>query len=187
MKLTWKTAAYIMMIGTAVVVGVRAMPYGLIYNMTDSIPLGLYWISYGSTPKVGDIAVVARPPAERYSDPTTRKHLEKSPYRLIKRVGALPGDAIKLDGPMVLRCKQGDKGCSLLGVLLEEDSVGAPLTAWPFDGEPLPAGAYYLGDPQMHPKSFDSRYLGPIESRYIEGTATPLFTWGTPAPVAPGS
>jgi conjugative transfer signal peptidase TraF len=57
---------------------------------------------------------------------------------------------------------------------LQADAVGRPLPS--ASGGPVPPGEVWVMS-EYHPRSFDSRYYGPIEAACIEGRVRPVFVW----------
>ena len=64
------------------------------------------------------------------------------------------------------------RGISVNGVLLpntaplSKDTKGRPLEAWPFGRYPVTPGTVWVAS-SYHPRSFDSRYFGPISTSAI--------------------
>ncbi len=92
---------------------------------------------------------------------------------LLKPIAAIPGDQIEITPAGVL----------VNGVLLQNS---APLSA---DGQgrpmlQIPFGKFTAGPEQFWliatrtPRSFDSRYFGPVPVTAIEGVAEAIFTFG---------
>jgi len=92
---------------------------------------------------------------------------------LVKPIAAVAGDlvtvtpqGIAVDGQPVENTAQ-----------LAQDSAGRPL-------RPIPAGAYPVMPGQVwllsghDPRSFDSRYFGPIPAVNVRGVARPLWVFG---------
>ena len=139
-----------------------SLPKKLIYNASASAPIGFYWIADRPIER-GDY-VLARVP-ER-----VRKLVEERGYLpadvpLIKRVTGVDGDEICRFGQEILINK------TLVAVALERDPSGRELPRW--------SGCVLLEREdffllQDHPRSFDSRYFGPVGRRLIIGRATRL-------------
>lgn len=156
-------------------------PYSVIYNGTPSIKVGFYLLKSGEVPTLGQLAAF-RPPTDRDSyHPTTQALLARHSLKLIKPVGALPGEAIVSDGYSVWRCTDATalpgEGCEKLGDGVGQDSKGRELPLWTQGSYTLGAAEWYMGSSAANPKSFDSRYFGPVPESHIEGVARPLLTW----------
>lgn len=138
----------------------------LVWNITHSVPTGLYWVSNKSALTVGDRVAIAPPPA-------LRKLLAERGYLpigvpLLKRVGAAPGQTI---------CRDGSD-------LMIDGKLAAPVRMRDRAGRPLPVwtGCIVLGADEVfllneaQPDSFDSRYFGPLSADAVIGKAHPVWT-----------
>lgn len=137
----------------------------LVWNFTESVPTGLYWIS-DAKPARDDI--VALVPTGATRDMLAALGVLPAGKVLLKRLSAVQDDVV---------CRSG-ASITINGA----EAARARLTTG--DGHPLPAwsGCHVLGADEIlvlapHPLSFDGRYLGPIEARQIIGVATPLITF----------
>lgn len=138
-------------------------PIAVIYNGSASAPIGFYRMQIGPVSK-GDL-VLARLPswAERLAD--ERGYLPPN-APIIKRVVAAGGDFV---------CRFGRKisvNFDDVAEALKSDNKGRALPYW-IGCWRLEQGQYFLL--QEHPRSFDSRYLGPIDGSLIIGRAVPTF------------
>lgn len=147
---------------------------GVRLNFSPSAPVGVWLhepISYVSIERGDWISVC--PPAS----PATRavvamkilpmgncSGLNVAP--LLKPVAAIAGDVVRLqDGQSVM----------VNGLPLPNTASTQVLPAWP-DGEyTVQPGEVWLFSPR-HPKSFDSRYFGPVRIDQVQGKATPFIT-----------
>ena len=134
----------------------------LIYNGSQSVPVGLYSIDH-SWPNRGDLVLV-RPWPELAR--LLAKHRILPPgVPLLKTVAALTDDNI---------CRNGF-AISINGVLaakiLDSDTKGQVLSGWS-GCRKLVRGELFLLQP--HPRSFDSRYFGPALSCDVIGVARPI-------------
>jgi len=137
----------------------------LAYNPTPSAPPGLYSVSLPRDLRVGDMVIVAVPPA--YQQLVITRHYLGNGVPLLKRIVALHGDlvcehegAVTVDGRPLARA-------------LPRDGRGRPMPIW--EGcRPLGAGEFFA---LMHrsPYSLDSRYFGPLPTDLIIGKARPLW------------
>lgn len=145
----------------------------VIYNPTDSVPRGLYWVSNidnAATLPVGSI-VLARLHADVAVFAGQRGYLPTG-LPILKRVGAVApqsvcvrGQVVRIDGAAVATART-------------HDGERRPLRAWP-QCRPLAAGELFLLS-DTNPASFDSRYFGPITASAVLGIARPLWTWSAP-------
>lgn len=136
----------------------------LVWNATDSAPIGLYQIAPGAAPRVGD-HVLVWPPQEARALAARRGYL---PFNvpMIKTVAAMDGALvcgagahITIDGKAaVLRRATDRQGRSL---------------PWWSGCERLSRHRIFLINPA--PDSFDGRYFGPADTASVIGRATPLW------------
>lgn len=137
-----------------------------VWNMTASVPTGLYLIRGKQSIHVGE-RVAIQPP------PKLRKLLAERGYLpvgvpLLKRVAAVSGQrvcrfahGITIDG-------------QLAGIARARDRRGRPLPEW--------SGCYRLAPGELFvmntnaPDSFDGRYFGVLATHNIVGRATPIWT-----------
>jgi conjugative transfer signal peptidase TraF len=140
----------------------------LIYNASGSAPLGFYYLEQRS-PVIGELAVFKPPPAIELM--IIAHGVLPRAVPLLKRIAAAGGDE-------VCRAKEPVGTISIngkvLAEVLENDEEGRPLPTW--EGcMRLVEGEFFLLQP--HPRSFDSRYFGPVLRCDILGVAHPLWTW----------
>lgn len=131
----------------------------LIWNRTQSAPIGLYWLSDGPY-KLGDWAIVSADSAhaEWAED---QGHVGRD-WPLLKRVAALPGDTI---------CREQAEisiNNERVGVAKLNDKEGRALPRW--------SGCVALRADQVfllneHPDSLDGRYFGPTQQDDLMGRA----------------
>jgi conjugative transfer signal peptidase TraF len=163
-------AAYVLMaaaasVGMAVAATVPT-PLKLIWNVSASIPVGLYSVEPADHLEITDlVAVMPPPPLAAFL--IARGYLgEGTP--LLKRVMGLPGqdvcrfsDAITVDGVP-------------LGKALRRDRLGRDLPVWQ-GCQRIAAGDLFLMNPDVS-DSLDGRYSGPIPATTVIGRAMPLLT-----------
>jgi conjugative transfer signal peptidase TraF len=150
---------------------------GMRLNLTSSLPKGLYWTTH--SPLGQGSYVMFCPPMERaFAEAASRDYFWPgdcpSGFRpLLKRVAGVPGDVaavaddgVRLNGrllpwsqPLVL-----DLGRQPLPRLAGRDFALAPDQFW------------VMSDTE--PRSFDSRYFGPIERGWVRAVVRPIVTWG---------
>ncbi|WP_407175375.1 S26 family signal peptidase [Bradyrhizobium sp. STM 3562] len=140
----------------------------LMYSASGSAPLGFYYLEQ-RLPDRGELAVFKPPPAIELM--IIAHNILPSKVPLLKRIAAAGGDE-------VCRAKEPVGTISINGKVvaevIEKDQEGRPLPAW--EGcMRLVEGEFFLLQP--HPRSFDSRYFGPVLGCDILGVAHPIWTW----------
>jgi conjugative transfer signal peptidase TraF len=138
----------------------------LVWNWTPSLPLGLYWLSRGAKPAPGALAAFPVPAHVR-DLVRERRYLPRGAF-LVKPVVAVPGDFVCNGGGTLTVHGQP------LGRVPTEDSAGRALPHFEGCG-PLADGELFVAS--HYDKSFDSRTFGPVLTRDIRGTVTPLWTY----------
>lgn len=139
----------------------------LVWNASASVPIGLYRIEPGATPRVGDL--VALRPAPDLSRFMAERHYVEANALLIKPVAAASGTTV---------CRIGLRvtiDARPVASALPRDRFGRPLPTWT-GCRRLPADQLFLIAPYRR-DSFDSRYFGAIDRRRIVGRAFPLWIW----------
>jgi conjugative transfer signal peptidase TraF len=144
---------------------------GVRFNSTESLPVGLYITTTGAT------NLVEFCPAEPFASLAIR--------RSYRGRGSCPDGAVPLVKPVVAH--SGDNvefsssGIAVNGRLLRNsaplavDSKGRPLTPWPFGCYRVAPRTVWVAS-SYSPKSFDSRYFGPISKSAIRERVRPLLT-----------
>jgi conjugative transfer signal peptidase TraF len=143
-------------------------PPFVIWNASESVPIGFYWVQPSGKLRVTDL-VVARLPAPLASMLAERGYLPNG-VPLIKRVLALPGQTV---------CRQNlaiTVDAIAMGESRESDRRGRPLPIWQ-GCQVIAAGKVFVMN-WDEPESFDGRYFGPIPIAAIIGRALPLWTFG---------
>lgn len=137
----------------------------IIYNPSDSVPVGWYRIRPTAPTHIGSI-VLAQLPADVAALAAQRGYLP-SHIPLLKRVGAVaPQHVCILDGQVRI------DGVPVAAVL-PTDRMGRSLPFWP-QCRPLADGELFLLS-TTNLASFDSRYFGPIQASAVIGTAQPIY------------
>lgn len=162
--------AYVLMtVAASVSVAVGATvpkPLRLIWNVSASVPFGLYSLEPADHLEVTDlVAILPPPPLAAFL--IARGYLgEGTP--LLKRVMGLPGqdvcrlgDAITVDGVPA-------------GEALPRDRMGRRLPVW-HGCRRVESGYLFLMNPDVD-DSLDGRYFGPIPATTVVGRAMPLLT-----------
>jgi conjugative transfer signal peptidase TraF len=145
-------------------------------NTSPSLPLGLYRTMANRPPVVGSLVLVCLPAdvaqLARTRGYLTRGRCPAGVEPLGKQVAAMPGDTVAVTSA----------GVVVDGRLLART---IPLRA-DFRGRPMPQLAGYrtvLGPGDLwlvadgHPRSFDSRYFGPVSVASVVAVMRPVFTW----------
>jgi conjugative transfer signal peptidase TraF len=140
-------------------------PPKLVWNASESVPIGLYAISPTNELAVTDL-VLATPPEPLASFLADGGYLPRG-VPLLKRVAALPGQRV---------CREG-LSVSVDGVpqaeARERDRFGRELPIW--------TGCRVIADGEVFllnwdsPASLDGRYFGPIPTSSIVGRAAPVW------------
>lgn len=144
----------------------------VIYNASDSVPVGWYRVTPLDTASAAspdavavDSIVLTRLPASVATLADQRGYLPLQ-VPLLKRVGAvapqhvcMTGDTVHIDGvPMA--------------TVLSTDAQGRPLPVWQQCRHLVDGELFLLSD--TNPASFDSRYFGPVSREDVLGIAQRL-------------
>jgi len=139
----------------------------LVWNVSASVPLGLYRIEPDRHPRVGELAAVR--PSPTLARLMADRHYVEQGALLVKPVVAVAGARV---------CRHGHKvtidGLQV-GSALDHDRLGRDLPRW-FGCRELGASDYFLLARNVR-ASFDSRYFGPVSAVDVIGRATPLWVW----------
>lgn len=149
----------------AAAVGI-SLPATLVWNVTESVPEGLYRVARDRLPATGEIAV-AWLPADAARLASERHYLPLG-VPLLKPVAAGPGHSV---------CRSGDIltiDGTVRATALDRDSRGRPLPRWA-GCTVLPQSRIFLMNAAV-PSSFDGRYFGPLPVGSVTGRAIPVFT-----------
>lgn len=164
-----------------ILAALTAIRFGVVFNYTHSAPFGLYYgisnprqAPYEPAPYVFFCPDVRWPAMK--NQPNYRSPMRTCPdgfAPLIKPVVAWPGDMVETSA----------NGISVNGHLLphtasmNRDSAGREI-------HPFPPGKYLVQENQLwvvsnfSPRSFDSRYFGPIPVKSVRSWIRPLFVEG---------
>jgi len=165
-------------VASAVVAGYTlAHGAGIIVNVTPSMARGLWQQSDQQPLKRGDVVIACPPALHVLQLGADRGYLGggdcPSLYEpLIKPIAAMPGDTVVVRSDGVIEVN----GTTLQNSRsLRRDGADRPLPG-------IPAGTYGVAPGQVwlissySPRSFDSRYLGPVPINCVRGTVKPLWT-----------
>ena len=145
---------------------------GLRFNSSPSLPVGLYITTADEHANLVEFC-----PAEPFASlAIARGYRDPGACRdgaapLLKPVVASVGDMVELSA----------RGISVNGVLLpntaplSNDTKGRPLAAWRFGRFSVAPGTVWVAS-SHHPRSFDSRYFGPISTAAIRDRVKPFLT-----------
>ena len=139
----------------------------LVWNISASVPVGLYRIVPEAAPHRGELVAVRLSPALGCYM-AARRYMEAGAL-LVKPVAATVGQQVCRTGVAVMI-----DGIELATALVA-DHLRRPLPSWT-GCRRLGVGAVFLLAPKV-PASFDSRYFGPVATSDIIGRAVPLWTW----------
>jgi conjugative transfer signal peptidase TraF len=136
-----------------------------VWNLSSSLPRGLYALDHAGPPTRGSTVSFSAPPAaaaliaERAYLPTGAS--------LLKVVVGLPGDAVCVTAGAF------SVGGRVIGAVASGDSRGRPLAPFEFCGV-VPPGVAFVAT--SAPLSFDSRYFGPVPLSSLT-VAVPVWTF----------
>ena len=148
---------------------------GLHFNLTASLPLGLYR-EIPRPARLGDLVAVC-PPAEWARFGRDRGYLppgrcDGGGAPLLKRIVAVEGQVVVIDAA----------GVAVDGQWLQTpastiDRQGRPLPTWPEGHHRLGPGQLWIAT--SDPRSLDSRYFGPVTRDAVLATVVPVWTWAS--------
>jgi conjugative transfer signal peptidase TraF len=145
---------------------------GVRFNSSPSMPVGLYVVTGDERANLIEFC-----PSEPFASFSIARGYRDSGVcvdgaaPLLKPVVAVAGDVVELsaDGIFV-------NGSLLPNTTpLRRDSKGRPLEAWTFGRYTVASGTVWVAS-SYHPRSFDSRYFGPVSTSAIRHRLKPLLT-----------
>lgn len=152
---------------TAVLSSIAARPVPrLLWNASESVPVGLYRLHPADGLAVSDLVVVS--PPEPLATFLADGHYLPRGIPLLKRVLALPGQTVCRNHLAITVDKIE------LGAAREHDSRSRPLPVW--------QGCHVVADGEVFlmnwqsADSLDGRYFGVLPASAIVGRAEPLWT-----------
>lgn len=150
-----------------------AKVYGVHVNVSASYPRGL-WRVIERKPQKGDMVMFRAPmtnPVVRWGwdNSIVPPRIDGDPV-LLKRIVGAPGDVVTLSDRVQVN------GIEIPNSpIFTHDGTGIEIPTVATSG-PVPAGTWFLMS-DYAPRSFDSRYFGPIAQSAVLGVAVPLLTW----------
>ena len=149
---------------------------GLRLNQTPSMPRGVWQVSHIAGPLGrGQIVTVCPPDIKAVRLGAERGYVPQGSCpggyeALVKPIAAVAGDLVEVAAAGVRVNGHQVDGSGQL----DQDSAGRPLRAFP-------AGAYQVQPGEVwllsghDPRSFDSRYFGPVAVENVQGVARPVW------------
>ncbi len=139
----------------------------LVYNPSESAPLGWYRIAPDERLTVGVLVLTQLPTAvAELAD--ARGYLPRT-VPALKLIAAMEGQEVCMRAGIV------SIDGRVVALALHHDGAGRPLVAW-IGCRTLKAGEVFFLSPDCA-ASYDSRYFGPVDRALVIGKATPLWTW----------
>lgn len=138
----------------------------LVWNMTASVPTGLYLVRGTGALRIGE-RVAIDPPMDLRHYLAARGYLPPR-MPLLKEVAALGGDTVCRHGRAV------SIGGKQVATARPADSRGRRLPVWSGCRTLEADEIFVLG--ARSPDSFDGRYFGPLPTSSILGRASPVWT-----------
>jgi conjugative transfer signal peptidase TraF len=148
---------------------------GFWINTTDSMPMGLWRQTAPHEARPGDVALLCLPDTPVTKLGQARGYIAPGACPtgqeiLLKPIAAGPGDLVDLS----------PSGVSVNGreivnsAQLAHDSMGRPLPGYPAGQYRVPTGEVWLVS-SHNPRSFDSRYFGPVSASLVQSTVRPVW------------
>ncbi len=149
---------------------------GFRVNTTPSMPVGLWRVeAISDEPRRGEIVTVCPPDIPMMREASARGYIGTGSCSggyepLVKRVAAIAGDMVHVSPAGI-----NVNGEAVTGTAqLNQDSAGRMM-------QPYPAGVHQV--PAFHvwllsghdPRSFDSRYFGPVSAENVQAVARPVW------------
>jgi conjugative transfer signal peptidase TraF len=144
---------------------------GIRTNLSPSLPFGFYIVDASVATNLVEFC-----PAEPFGSLANARRYRQAGVcadggsPLLKPVVARAGDLVTMS----------PEGVRVNGQFLpnsaprKRDTAGRPLTSWPFGTYVVKAGTLWVLS-SYHPRSFDSRYFGPIAESAVRDKLRPLL------------
>lgn len=150
-------------IGLLLIAMAVAFPPKLVWNASESAPVGLYLIR-NRPPVLGEFALIV--PSELVAAFIEERGYLPPETPLIKRIAALSGDEICRDGKAIFINKIH------VADTQKTDSLGRDMPRWNGCFTLKSGEVFLLND---HEKSLDGRYFGATKLNDVIGVAVPLW------------
>lgn len=137
---------------------------GIVINHTPSLPEGFYRRQNVPVQR-GCVVLFHLPAAQGGGRPYAQENL-------LKQVAAVAGDRVSV-GPTGVRVNGQLLANS---VPLRADREGASLSCAALDNHVLGPNELFTMS-TYNPRSFDSRYFGPVRQEHVIAVVTPVWTW----------
>lgn len=141
----------------------------IMFQITESLPKGIYTISPPQEIDYGTLVVFDIPPQIKGLMHARGWLLPNLKFYLMKPVAAKPGDSVEVSEAGVFINGR------FIGPIARHDAQGLPLSL-AFQKHILDQGEYFVAT--SDPNSFDSRYFGTIPAPDIKWAAKPLLVFG---------
>lgn len=160
----------------AIVAGCHSAGFWI--NTTDSMPMGLWRQAPHLAARPGDVVLLCLPATPATELAQTRGYIAPGPCPtgqeiLLKPIAAGAGDVVTVSPSGVTVNGRGIANSAQLA----RDSRGRPLPDYPAGTYRVPAGKIWLVSPH-NPRSFDSRYFGPVPASLVRSTVRPVWVFG---------
>ncbi len=160
--------------GAATLAALKACGYQVIANVTQSAPIGFYWLDMNARGiGRGDYILIEMP--KDYAALVYARGYAARGEPLLKRAGAMPGDRVCVTAiPSSFDAEIAVNG-TRYGTVFGQDFAGRNL--------PYSTGCYTVKSGYVVPlnnhiaRSFDGRYFGQVPDSYIVGKARTLWTY----------
>lgn len=155
----------VLLVAFVVITVASALAPSFVWNLSPSLPRGLYRLVRGAPPTRGAL-VSLQPPPRAAALIAERDYLPPG-ASLLKVVVAAPGDTACInERSFVVNGRR-------IGAVAGRDSAGRALAAFLFCGA-VPSGSAFVAT--SAPLSFDSRYFGPVPVASMT-VAVPVWTY----------
>lgn len=148
-------------------VGIFWHNFGVVLNITDSMPKGIYVYAPVSTIKRGQTVLVEMRHDSQAMQINRKRGYAIEGTRWVKAVIGVPGDSVNTQGLVTSVCHKGH--CHAFRCL-KHDRYDRPLSCHHYHHLIIPKDQYFLAGTNS-PKSFDSRYFGLGRRSEIVNTA----------------
>ena len=166
-------------IGVVLVVGVVAGVHaaGYWFNTTDSMPMGLWVQTKPHAARDGDVALLCLPATPVTKLGQARGYIAPGPCptgqeMLLKPIAAEAGDVVTVSPQAITVNGRAIRNSAQL----TRDGRGRPLPPYPAGTYLVPFGEMWLVSPH-NPRSFDSRYFGPVPASVVRSTVRPVWVF----------